>query len=111
MAKKRLTKSSTNIVVTGTLAGIAEYFNIDPTIVRIIYALFILFGVGSPIILYIVLAIIIPAGPKTHTTSKPNGYGHDNPYYQANTRQKPKDVTGTASQNQKKQKEENWDDF
>ena len=35
--QKRLQKSRTNVVLTGTLAGIAEYFGIDPTIVRVIY--------------------------------------------------------------------------
>jgi phage shock protein PspC (stress-responsive transcriptional regulator) len=36
-------KSRTNVVLTGTLAGIAEYFGIDPTIVRVIYV-FLSFG-------------------------------------------------------------------
>ena len=37
--KKKLTKSNNNIVLTGTLAGIAEYLGIDPTVVRVIYVI------------------------------------------------------------------------
>lgn len=61
---KRLTKSRTNVVLTGTLAGIAEYLKIDPTILRIIYLVILFLGWGSPIFLYIVLAILIPAAPR-----------------------------------------------
>ncbi|WP_326717778.1 PspC domain-containing protein [Vagococcus jeotgali] len=64
---RRLTKSSTNIVLTGTLAGIAEYFRIDPTLVRIIYVLLSFFTLGSPVILYIVLALIIPSAKSNST--------------------------------------------
>lgn len=35
--KKKLTKSNSNIVVSGVLGGIGEFFGIDPTIVRIVY--------------------------------------------------------------------------
>ena len=44
--KKRLTKSKDNVVLTGSLAGIAEYFNIDPTIVRIFYVAISFMGFG-----------------------------------------------------------------
>lgn len=78
--QKRLTKSRSNVVLTGTLAGIAEYFGIDPTIVRVIYVFLCLSG--APLLLYPILAVLIPAGPKT------NSYGHNNPYYGRNTSQK-----------------------
>lgn len=59
MDTKRLYKSSTNRVVCGVCGGIGEYFNIDPTIVRLLFIL-LLFGVGSGLLAYIVAAIIIP---------------------------------------------------
>ncbi len=62
--KKKLTKSNNNIVLTGTLAGIAEYLGIDPTVVRVIYVILSLVAFGSPIILYILLALIIPSARK-----------------------------------------------
>ncbi|WP_313470289.1 PspC domain-containing protein, partial [Carnobacterium sp.] len=64
---KKLTKSRDNRLVSGVLGGIAEYFGFDPSILRIIYAIAIFFGVGSPIILYIILALVIPEAPgSTH---------------------------------------------
>ena len=44
MEQKRLYKSSTNRVLCGVCGGIGEYFNIDPTIIRLIFVLFV-FGV------------------------------------------------------------------
>ncbi|MEI3228935.1 MAG: PspC domain-containing protein [Lachnospiraceae bacterium] len=59
MEQKRLYKSSTNRVLCGVCGGIGEYFNIDPTIIRLIFVLFV-FGVGSGLLAYIVAAIIMP---------------------------------------------------
>ena len=59
MEQKRLYKSSTNRVLCGICGGIGEYFNIDPTIIRLIFVLFV-FGVGSGLLAYIVAAIIMP---------------------------------------------------
>ena len=56
---KRLTRSSTDKKVAGVCAGIAEYFNIDPTLVRLIFVLATLMG-GPGLILYIVLWIVMP---------------------------------------------------
>lgn len=58
--KKKLYRSSTNKKLCGVCAGVANYFNLDPTIVRVIYALLALFTTGFPfIILYIILAFIM----------------------------------------------------
>jgi len=63
MNMKRLGKSTTNVVLSGVCGGIAEYFNIDPTIVRLIWALLTVMSVGFPgLILYIVCAIVMPRG-------------------------------------------------
>lgn len=59
MNEKRLTKSSTNRMICGVCGGIAEYFNIDPTIIRLLWVVLSCFA-GSGIIAYIVAAIIIP---------------------------------------------------
>ena len=55
---KKLAKSNDDRLICGVCAGIAKYFNIDPTIVRILWALFALAGGG--IIMYIITAIIMP---------------------------------------------------
>jgi len=57
---KKLTKSQTDSKIAGVCGGLAEYFGIDSTLVRVIYLIFTFVGVGSPIILYFLLAIIIP---------------------------------------------------
>lgn len=56
--KKRL-KKSRNKMIFGVCAGIAEYFDIDPTIVRLIF-LFVCLAGGSGILAYIIAAIVMP---------------------------------------------------
>lgn len=60
--KKRLYKSSTDKKIDGVCAGIAEYLDIDPTIVRLIWACVVLFA-GTGILLYIIAACIMPKRP------------------------------------------------
>ena len=59
MGDNRLYRSSTNYMLAGVCGGIAEYFNIDPTLVRLGWVLFSALG-GSGILAYIIAAIIIP---------------------------------------------------
>lgn len=59
--EKRLYKSSTNKMIDGVCAGIAEYFNVDPTLVRL--GAVILGCMGGGVLVYIVAAIIIPRNP------------------------------------------------
>ena len=59
--EKKLYRSTTNKTIAGVCAGLAEYLNIDPTIVRVIWALIGLTGGG--IIAYLVCALIIPEKP------------------------------------------------
>lgn len=75
--EKKLTKSNKNVVLTGTLAGIGEYIGIDPTVIRVLYVFLSLVAFGSPIILYILLALIIPSARSARTN-----YGHNNAYYE-----------------------------
>jgi phage shock protein C len=59
MEQKKLSRSTKNKMIGGVCAGVADYFNVDPTIVRVIYVLLIfLFGTG--ILLYLILWIIMP---------------------------------------------------
>lgn len=55
--EKTLRKSNDQMLL-GVCGGLAEYFSIDPSIVRIVLALFTLLG-GSGVLLYIILAIIM----------------------------------------------------
>lgn len=59
MNGKKLHKSRSDRMISGVCGGIAEYFNIDSTIVRLAWAL-LFFVVGSGLLVYIIAAIIIP---------------------------------------------------
>ena len=60
--EKKLYKSNTDKKLDGVCAGIGEYFNIDPTLVRLVWILGTLF-VGAGIIAYIIAAIVMPRKP------------------------------------------------
>mgnify|MGYP003100736613 FL=1 len=62
MNEKKLYKSSTDKKLAGVCGGIAEYFNIDSTLVRLGWVLFSLLG-GSGLLAYIIAAIIMPERP------------------------------------------------
>ena len=57
--EKRLYKSATDKKLDGVCAGIAEYCNIDPTVICLLWVLGTLF-VGAGILAYIVAAIVMP---------------------------------------------------
>ena len=59
MNGKRMYRSESNRMLCGVCAGIAEYFNLDPTLIRLAWALFCVLG-GSGVLAYILAAIIIP---------------------------------------------------
>ena len=59
---KKLYKSNTNKMLEGVCGGIAEYFGVDPTIVRLAWVVFCALG-GSGILAYIIAAIMIPSAP------------------------------------------------
>lgn len=63
MAKK-LYRSKTDKKLLGVLGGFAKYFNIDATILRIIYVLLAFFAIGSPILIYLILALVMPEEPE-----------------------------------------------
>lgn len=64
MEEKKLYRSSQNKMLGGVCAGIAEYFGIDPTLVRVAYACLSVFSAAFPgLLLYIILLIIMPVKP------------------------------------------------
>jgi len=65
---KRLTRSSTNRMLGGVCGGLAEYFNVDVTLVRLL-ALLLVFMPGPGVLIYFVLWMITP--PDTAYDEKP----------------------------------------
>ena len=59
--RKRLYKSRNNKMICGVCAGIADYFNIDPSIVLVLWAVLAL-AAGTGVLAYIACAIILPEG-------------------------------------------------
>lgn len=59
MTGKKLYKSESDKKISGVCGGFAEYFDIDPTIVRLIFVLLAAFG-GSGFIIYLIAALIMP---------------------------------------------------
>ncbi|MEX0780529.1 MAG: PspC domain-containing protein [Balneolales bacterium] len=57
--RKRLTRSRRDKKISGVCGGIANYFNIDPTIVRVIFVILAL-SYGSSILIYFILAVALP---------------------------------------------------
>lgn len=58
---KKLYRNTENKFIAGVCSGIADYVNIDPTIVRLIWALIGLTGTG--LVAYLICALIIPEKP------------------------------------------------
>jgi len=59
---RKLYRSRKDRMVGGVAAGVAEYFNIDPTLIRLAFVALVLWG-GSGVILYILMWIIVPEEP------------------------------------------------
>lgn len=57
---RKLQRSTSNKMIAGVCAGIANYFNMDPTIIRVLYVLMVFFA-GFGILLYLILWLVIPS--------------------------------------------------
>ena len=60
MENKKLARYTDEKMVSGVASGLADYINIDPVIIRLAFVLLTLFGNGIGLIIYIVMAIIMP---------------------------------------------------
>ena len=67
--KEKLVKSKTDHVIWGVCGGIAEYFKVDPVIVRLAFVVLVLIN-GVGILLYIILAIIMPEAEQADLPQK-----------------------------------------
>ncbi len=76
-AEKRLYRSVTDKQIAGVCGGLAKYLNLDPTIVRIVF-LIIAFAGGPGVILYIILAFVIPEEPMDFSVNTKRKRDKDN---------------------------------
>ena len=77
---KKLYKSNTDKKLSGVCGGIAAYFGVDSTLIRLIWVVFTLLG-GSGLLAYIICAVVIPnePGPADYTDMRDNNPGGGNP--------------------------------
>ncbi len=61
---KRLYRNRKDKVLGGVCAGIAEYFNVDPVLVRLLWVIFTLISMGLGIVAYLIAWIIVPEEAK-----------------------------------------------
>lgn len=57
---RQLTRSTANRMIAGVCAGLGEYFNVDPTVVRLLFILALFLTGPGILIAYLIMAIIIP---------------------------------------------------
>ncbi len=60
---RKLYRSRNNRMIAGVCAGLAEYFGVDPTVIRLLFAAGALIGFGSFILIYIVMFVVVPEEP------------------------------------------------
>jgi phage shock protein C len=61
-ATRKLYRSKTNRQLAGVCGGLAEYFNLDATLIRVLFVVLAVLG-GSGVVLYLALWIIVPREP------------------------------------------------
>lgn len=95
---KRLYKSSTNKQFMGVAGGLAEFFNIDPSILRVIFVV-LFFAGSSGFWIYIILGLVLPYDFQVNNSGPKTNQSHFNRSQSGQRR----DVTPDD--------ERNWDDF
>ena len=86
---KRLYRDSSNKMICGVCSGIANYLNVDPTVIRLVWALAIIF-VGFGILAYFVCALVIPEDPNVYNNNEQywqQQQQNNNQYYNADPNQ------------------------
>ena len=107
--EKKLHRSKGDRMIWGVCGGLAEYFGVDPTIVRII-AVLLIFANGAGLLAYLIMAIVVPLEGSTHTETKDtikenveeiketaNGLGREIHSTFAETKDRPEELDKTHS--------------
>ena len=56
-------RSSTDKKIAGVCAGLADYFDLDPTVIRLVWFLSVFISCGTSVFAYLVVWIVLPAAP------------------------------------------------
>ncbi|MCH5251266.1 MAG: PspC domain-containing protein [Lachnospiraceae bacterium] len=57
---RKLTRSTSNRMICGVCGGLGEYLNVDPTVIRVIWAFCAFASVGTGALVYLIAAVVIP---------------------------------------------------
>ncbi len=57
---KKLARSRVNRMFLGVCGGIGSYFNLDPTLIRILWVIYMISSLGTGVLAYVIIALIIP---------------------------------------------------
>ena len=68
---RKLYRSRKDRVISGVCGGLGDFFGIDSTLIRVIFALLAIFG-GSGIVIYLVMLLIVPEEPLAEITQTPD---------------------------------------
>jgi len=68
-SEKRLYRSRDNRMIGGVCGGLGEYLGIDPTVVRLIFVVGSFLGMGSLVLVYLVLLLVVPEAPSETPSS------------------------------------------
>jgi phage shock protein C len=69
---KKLMRSNTDKKIAGVCGGLAEYFDIDSTVIRLLWVLALFFA-GTGGLIYLILWIVLPVAPARMNASEPSG--------------------------------------
>ncbi|MGC3978713.1 MAG: PspC domain-containing protein [Paludibacteraceae bacterium] len=72
MENKKLVRPLNDVKIAGVCAGIANFIGIDPTLVRVIYAVFCFITIGTGILIYLLLMLIIPKEEVSTASTTPS---------------------------------------
>ena len=60
METKKLYRSRTDKMIAGVCGGLGKYLGVDPTLIRLAFVLLLLFGIGSGLLVYLIMMLIVP---------------------------------------------------
>ena len=63
LQSKKLYRSRTNRMIGGVCAGIGEYLNLDPTVIRLLFVLLGFATAGTALVAYIIMLLVVPEEP------------------------------------------------
>jgi len=64
METRKLYRSRTDKMIAGVCGGLGKYLGVDPTLIRLTFVLLLLFGIGSGLLVYLAMMLLVPLEPE-----------------------------------------------